>query len=81
MIMDIFETKSFAATFTGLTTLGVSYLANVPDWALLVLPLSVVAGYWFIHRREAAAGADLSHNHGTACLGAGSEPVELPGCV
>ena len=61
MIMDIFETKSFAATFTGLTTLGVSYLANVPDWALLVMPLSVVAGYWLIHHREAAAASGPSH--------------------
>jgi hypothetical protein len=51
---SLFDTKAFGATFTWLMALGVSYVANVPGWALLVVPLSVVAAYWLIHWPEAA---------------------------
>jgi hypothetical protein len=56
-MISLFDTNSFGATFVGLIALGTTYQAHVAEWALLVLPLSVAAGYWLIRSQDAEKAA------------------------
>ncbi len=42
------ETKAFGAATVGVVTLGIGYLAGLTAWALIFLPILVMAAYWLI---------------------------------
>jgi hypothetical protein len=46
------ETKAFGAATVGAVALGIGYLAGLTDWALIFMPVAVMAAYWLIIDRD-----------------------------
>jgi hypothetical protein len=51
-MIDI-DGKPFARALVGVVTLATGYVAEVTDWALLALPLSVMVGHYLAFRSPA----------------------------
>jgi hypothetical protein len=54
-MVDI-DGKPFATALVGVVTLATGYVAEVTDWALLALPLSVMVGHYVAFRSPAEPG-------------------------
>ena len=50
---DFFETKPFAAACVGAAVLALCYLAGIDDWRLVVLPVPLTIGFYFMFRNDA----------------------------
>jgi purine-cytosine permease-like protein len=49
-VWDFTETKPFRAVCVGLAALGISYIAGVDRWLLVVLPLLAILIYYVAFR-------------------------------
>jgi hypothetical protein len=69
-MIDI-DGKPFATALVGVVTLATGYVADVTDWALLALPLSVMVGHYLAFRSPALPPEPATPGR--------SAPVRAPG--
>jgi hypothetical protein len=52
-MLDFFDTKHFSAACLGLVALGTFHIADMSDWRIIVLPVALMIGYYFMFREKA----------------------------